>query len=410
MHKGLNSMKIELTKIVESPHQVRTITTDEELWELAESIKEHGLLQPIKVRPTDRGYELVYGHRRVAAMRLLGWTKCNAIVEGVNDEDSLVQSIVENLQRQNLDVLDEARSYRVLVERGHTLQEIAELVKKPQGRVSNRLSILRLPPQVQELVRPRKGQHETTTEQGGLSPDSASRIASSVNTPDEAVELAQKALNENLSSREIRELTALLKETLPSPQREQIIQTPWEVTARKLEQDRDGQTARRLATSQTEPLGILIHRKLVWNLQRLDLEQYDHFTIGYSERSLDQFIELLHLARVELVADVRRVPISRFRPEFSKVNLGHTLAKQGIKYVHWRELGIPTEIRNSFQTNDLFDWYDSNVQPELKLAQHDTELSKQRVAFMCVEVDPQSCHRHRIAACLEKAGYRLLDL
>jgi ParB family chromosome partitioning protein len=127
-----NRMEIELSKIVKSPHQVRTITTDEELWELAESINGHGLLQPIKVRPTERGHELVYRHRRVAAMRLLGWTKCEAIVEGVTDEDSLVQSIAETLQRQNLGILDEARSYQILIERGYTLKEIAELVKKPQ--------------------------------------------------------------------------------------------------------------------------------------------------------------------------------------------------------------------------------------------------------------------------------------
>ena len=95
-------MKIELAKIVKSSHQVRKVFDDEELQELAESIKDSGLLQPIKVRPIGQErYELVYGHRRVAAMRLLGWIKCESIVEEVSNHESLVQSLVENLQRLN---------------------------------------------------------------------------------------------------------------------------------------------------------------------------------------------------------------------------------------------------------------------------------------------------------------------
>lgn len=408
LSRGLQSlMQIELTKVVYSSHQVRTIFTDEELRGLAESIKENGLLQPIKVRPTDQGYELVYGHRRVAAMRLLGWTRCEAIVEEIDDDSSLVQSLAENLQRQNLDIIDEACSYEMLVERGYPLREIAELVNKPQGRISNRLSILRLPPQVQELVRVRTGQHVTTTEQGGLSPDSASRIASVARTPDEAIALAQKALDENLNSREIRELTGLLKRALSPSEREQIVHTLWRITDK---QGDDKPSGENLAVRQNEPFGQLVHRKTVWNLRRLDLEQFDHFTIGYSERSLDQFIELLRLARVDLVADVRSVPISRFRPEFSKSNLAEALIEQGIEYVHWPELGIPTENRRSLRLADLFDWYDTHVQPGVRLTQHTAELSDRRIAFMCVEVDPQSCHRHRIATCLERIGLRLLDL
>lgn len=403
-------MEIELARIIQNPHQVRDVSTDDELWELAESIKDNGLLQPIKVRPVNQGYELVYGHRRVAAMRLLGWTKCKAMVEEVADGDSLVQSLVENLQRQNLDILDEARSYQTLVERGCMLREIAELVKKPQGRISNRLSILRLPSQVQELVIARKGQHAATTERGGLSPDSASRIASATKTPDEAIALAYKVIDERLNSKEIRELTGLLKEITNPSQRKRVIHVKWEITAKELGQDPDSQTVKHLAAHQVEPLNELFHRKIVWNLRRLDLEQFNHFTIGYSQRSLDQFIELLHLAHIELLADVRAVPISRFRPEFSKLGLANSLAKCGIEYAHWPEFGVPTDVRHLLQAEDLFAWYNSNAQLGLKLTQRSTELSSCRIAFMCTEVDPQSCHRHCIAVYLERMGYRLLDL
>lgn len=404
-------MEVELAKIAQSPNQVRTVYDDEELRELAESIRDNGLLQPIKVRPMGQGYELVYGHRRVAAMRLLGWTKCEAIVETVSDQDSLVQSLVENLQRQNLDILEEAHSYQVLVERGYTLNEIAELVRKPAGRISNRLSILRLPPQVQELVKPRVGQHETTTGRGGLSPDSASRIASAVRTPGEAITLARRAIDERLNSSEIRELTRLLKTTPDPSERKQIIREAGQVIARgEAWISRDDRTSRSSAVSQSSSYSELIHRKIVWNIARLDIKRFDHFTIGYSERSLDHFIELLQLAHVELVADVRYVPISRFRPEFSKSNLAKALGKLGFEYAHWPELGIPPEVRRSVQNEELFTWYDSNVRPKVQLAQHDSELSGHRIAFMCVEVDPQSCHRHRIASYLEQVGYRMLDL
>lgn len=403
-------MEIELSKIVENPHQVRPIFTNEELWELAESIKDNGLLQPIKVRPTNQGYELVYGHRRVAAMRLLGWVKCEAIVEDVSDEDSLVQSLAENLQRQDLDILDEAHSFQLLIERGYTLKEIAELVKKPQGRISNRLSILRLPSQVQELVMPREGQHLTTTERGGLSPDSASRIASAVDTSEEAIALAQKAIDERLTSLEVRELTRAFKEASAPSEREKIVQENWSGIEREPGRNSQNQLLKSQVVHAPEPLSKMIHRKIVWNIRRLDVELFDHFTIGYSERSLDEFVELLFLARVDLVADVRRVPVSRFRPEFSKSNLGEALARHDIEYVHWPQLGIPPEIRRSHQDEKLFLWYDSHVHLDVHFKQHNSELAEHRIAFMCVEVDPQSCHRHRIAAWLEQIGYRLLDL
>jgi ParB/RepB/Spo0J family partition protein len=407
-------VRIELSDVVQNPHQIRTIVEDDELRELAESIRDNGLLQPIKVRPTERGYELVYGHRRVAAMRLLGWTRCEAIVEEVDNRDSLVQSLVENLQREDLDVLDEARSYRSLVERGYTLSEIAELVKKPQGRISNRLSILRLPPQVQEFVRSGKGQHETTTERGGLSLDSASRISSASETPGEAIALARKALDEQLSSGQVRDLTRLLNKESDLGRRERLIREPWEATEIRPLRSESDHAQNYADNASPESFSTLVHRKLIWNLSRLELENFDHFTIGYSRRTLDQFIELLHLAQVELVADVRHTPISRFRPDFSKSNLRESLAKHHVGYEHWPELGVPPQVRRSFRNatdlEGLFNWYDSHIQLELKGARYSAKLASRRVAFMCVEFDPQSCHRHRISIYLEREGYVLLDL
>lgn len=408
------TVKIQLSDILRSPHQTRSILEDEGLRELAESIRDNGLLQPIKVRPIEQGYELVYGHRRVAAMRLLGWTRCEAIVEEVDDRGSLVQSLIENLQREDLDVLEEARSYKTLAERGYTLREIAQLVKKPQGRISNRLSILRLPPEVQPLVMPGRGQHETTTEQGGLSLDSASRISSAAETSGEATALARKALDEELSSRQVRELTRLLNEKTDPSERQQLISESWRAMEGDLAQGQSDHAKNHTDTSSYEAFSTLVHRKLIWNLGRLNIDSFDHFTIGYSRRTLSQFIALLQIAEVDIVADVRHTPTSRFRPCFSKSNLRESLAEHGIDYRHWPELGVPPQVRRCFQDaadlEGLFGWYDSHIQPDLKVAKYNGELTTKRVAFMCVEFDPQSCHRHRIAICLEREGYALFDL
>ena len=404
------NMRIYLDEIFQNPHQIRSVINDDELKELAESINAHGLLQPIKVRPMNGGYQLIYGHRRIAAMRLLGWKECEAIIENVDDTESLIQSIAENLQRENLDIIEEAQSYQGLISMGYTIKEIAELVNKPHGRISNRLSILRLPKEVQELVQNRKGQHTTTTEYGGISPDSASRIASAIRNPDESIEIAQKMIGSGMTSRDIREFTSLLKGIEDADKRSQFINTNWEDMS-KSDVSRTATQNERLPDHQVESLDELFHRKALWNLQRIDLKKYDHFTIGYSSRTIIHFLELLKLAKIDLLIDIRYVPISRFRPDYSMINLKSHLKKAGIQYIHIQELGIPTEIRrDTGEKNDLFTWYDAHVDLNKVLLQIERELSIERIAFMCVEIDPQSCHRHRVSQYLEKQGYNLIDL
>lgn len=403
-------MRILLSEINANQYQVRTNEDEESLLELAASINEHGLLQQIKVRPETNGYELVYGHRRVAAMRLLGWTECEAILEEVSDEESLLQSIAENLQREDLDILEEAESYQTLVARGHTLKEIAELVNKPQGRISNRLSILRLPKEVQELVIKRRGQHTPTTELGGLSPDSASRIASAIETPEEAINIARKAIYEGLNSQEIRELTAFLKDIHSNEERARIIDTPWQSPL--IQQENSDLVNNNLVSQQQHTLTLsdLFHRKMIWNLEKVGLENFDHFTIGYSSRNINQFLEVLQIAKIDILVDIRSVPISRFRPEFSRSNLCSLIIDSGISYLHLPSLGIPSDIRQNKTNKELFAWYDSHINVMQEIESLSIDLKSNRVAFMCVEVDPQSCHRHRVSRVLETRGFRLYDL
>src|SRR5437764_8918033 len=101
-------MKIKLSAIHNSPYILREVVKDDDFLDLVASIKSQGLLQPIKVRPNNDGYELIYGHRRTAAMEQLGWDECEAIVESVTDDQAYVQSVIENIHRKDLTPLEEA--------------------------------------------------------------------------------------------------------------------------------------------------------------------------------------------------------------------------------------------------------------------------------------------------------------
>lgn len=133
------------------------------------------------------------------------------------------------------------------------------------------------------------------------------------------------------------------------------------------------------------------------------------FTIGYSGRTIDAFVNALLGAGVVRVIDIRHMPVSRYRPEFSKRNLDERLASEGIRYVHERRLGIPSRIRREYGYPDhggaLWDWYDDNVlSREVVDASWVNDLGSGPVAMMCVESDATECHRHRLTGALQDQG------
>lgn len=140
--------------IIFNPFQPRKTDVDAGIEELAASISEHGLLQPIVVRKLGEGYELIAGERRVRACRRLGMKVIPALVREGSDRDSALLALVENLQRQDLCVLDEAEGYRRLIaEFGLTQEEVAGSVGKSQPTVANKLRLLRLPEEVKAELR-----------------------------------------------------------------------------------------------------------------------------------------------------------------------------------------------------------------------------------------------------------------
>ena len=137
---------ISITDIQKNPYQPRKEFDGEKLHELAQSIKENGVIQPIIVRQSPViGYEILAGERRYRASLLAGLRSIPAVVKQLSDQEMMVQSIIENLQRENLNPIEEARAYESLIDKGFTHAEIADKMGKSRPYISNSIRLLSLP-------------------------------------------------------------------------------------------------------------------------------------------------------------------------------------------------------------------------------------------------------------------------
>src|SRR5882672_6180568 len=146
--------QLRLEQIFTSPHQMRKHFNPATLKDLARSMKEEGLIQPITVRKVGNAYELVVGERRLRAAQLLSWETIDARVIDISDEDAAVKGLIENLQRADLTPIEEARGYNQLVEPPYNLTQeaIAQRVGKSQTAIARTLALLELPPEIQEIM------------------------------------------------------------------------------------------------------------------------------------------------------------------------------------------------------------------------------------------------------------------
>jgi ParB family chromosome partitioning protein len=146
-------LEVPLTSIIPNPHQPRSPIRDQDLVELAASIEEHGIIQPLVVTRADDGYHLIAGERRWRAARLAGLPTVPAVIKEVAPSEMLELALVENLQRADLNPLEEAAAYRQLVEEfGHTQEQVARRVGKSRVAVSNTLRLLKAARPVQEAL------------------------------------------------------------------------------------------------------------------------------------------------------------------------------------------------------------------------------------------------------------------
>ncbi len=146
--------EIPLSMICANPSQPRKIFQEEELSELAASIQEFGVIQPIIVKRDKLGkYMLIAGERRTKAAALAGLTKIPAVIREEDEKNTAIIALVENVQRENLSYIEEAYAYKNLMdEHGLTQQEIAKQVGKKQSTISNKVRLLTLPPDIQEVL------------------------------------------------------------------------------------------------------------------------------------------------------------------------------------------------------------------------------------------------------------------
>ncbi|MDR1195526.1 MAG: ParB/RepB/Spo0J family partition protein [Endomicrobium sp.] len=212
---GESVITIQLNKIRPNRYQPRKNFNKEKLHELAESIKTHGLAQPILVTPSiaPGEYEIIAGERRFRASKLAGLKDIKAIVKyGTDDKQKFDLALIENLQREDLDPVEEAKAFKRLIEEfNHTHEEIAAVLGKNRSVITNTLRLLNLPEDIQILIT-----------EGKLSAGHG-RMLAGIEDENQIRELVEQILNEKLSVRAVEKIAAE-KKTKPAkePQKQEI--------------------------------------------------------------------------------------------------------------------------------------------------------------------------------------------
>lgn len=190
--------KLPIEDIVPNPNQPRIHFNETELRELSESIQEHGVLQPLLVRKHGNGYEIIAGERRYQASKLAGLEELPVIIKDVNDEEMLALALIENLQRSDLNPVEEAKGYRQLIDAsGMTQEALSKAVSKSRSAITNSLRLLDLPDVVQQMIF-----------EGKLTAGHARAILA-VPYEDARIRLAEKVVAEGLSVRATENLAPL---------------------------------------------------------------------------------------------------------------------------------------------------------------------------------------------------------
>lgn len=197
--------EIDIDQISSNPYQPRMYFDQEKLEELAESIKEHGILEPLILRKTGSDYQIVAGERRWRAAKLAGLTSVPAIVRDLEEKQMMQIALVENLQREDLNVIEEAEGYQRLIrEFALTQEEVALAVGKKRSSITNVLRLLNLEDRIKEMVI-----------EGVLSPGHA-KVLLSVSNSGYRLRLAERVVREQLS---VRQLERLIKAPIKKPKK-----------------------------------------------------------------------------------------------------------------------------------------------------------------------------------------------
>ena len=189
-------VNVKISELRSNPYQPRKIFDQAALEELASSIKEHGVFQPIIVKKSIKGYEIIAGERRVKASEIAGLTEIPAIIRDFNDTQMMEIALLENLQRENLTAIEEAQAYKKLKETLElTQEELAKRLGKSRSHITNMLGLLNLPENIQEDINSKK-----------ISMGHA-RVLSKLDNEEQQNELENIIINKGISVRELENLT-----------------------------------------------------------------------------------------------------------------------------------------------------------------------------------------------------------
>ena len=188
-------IKVNLDELRPNPYQPRKVFDEEALKELSESIKQHGVFQPIIVKKSIHGYEIIAGERRVKASKMAGLSTVPAIIREFNDTEMMEIALLENLQREDLNPIEEASAYiKIMEAKNLTHEELAKVLGKSQSYVTNMIGLIRLPDEIKQMVI-----------DGKLSMTHA-RILSKMSDYNTIMLLAKRIIEQNLSVHDLEEI------------------------------------------------------------------------------------------------------------------------------------------------------------------------------------------------------------
>ena len=208
---GSTVENIDVSKLIVNPFQPRKIFNEEALQELAESIKEHGIIQPIVVRKKEKKYEIIAGERRFRATELAGLKEIPAIVKEMTEQQMMEVAILENLQREDLTPIEEAEAYSSLIENLNFTQDaLAKRLGKSRPHIANHIRLLQLPEDVRKLMN-----------EGVLSMGHG-RALLGLKNKGRIAEIAQKVIAQSLNVRQLESLVHQLNEGVSHETKEKV--------------------------------------------------------------------------------------------------------------------------------------------------------------------------------------------
>lgn len=195
------AVEVPLAKIVPNPNQPRRDFDEEKLAELADSIKKNGLIQPIVVRKHGIGYEIIAGERRYQASKRAGLERVPVIVKDVDDAEMYRLALIENIQRDDLNPIEEAKGYKTLIAMNgvKSLGDLSELVSKSRSSISNIIRLLKLPEEVQDMVSDGRLTYATA------------RAILAIDGEERQLALAQKAVENGMATSEVEDYVKTVK-------------------------------------------------------------------------------------------------------------------------------------------------------------------------------------------------------